>query len=234
VVGLVQMIDAATCLLGAPHDRDHELRLEYQFLCSFKGTPSGRASWAEARPIPCSIATRREFVKRREASRQEPDGVAGLPGSSGAAACPRPMGGSPPVADAAAAPMPRTRRRYRPQRSLSAAPARMAGPSSSRRAVSHRARSPSRARLRRVAASQRRPLTLIFPGKTSAPIRRTDQTRLGFPPVQFGQSPQVVQMMPSSSGAGESSIIRCNAPVSISSFSQISSKVSRPGSRGKW
>ena len=29
VVGLVQMIDAATCLLGAPHDRDHELRLEY-------------------------------------------------------------------------------------------------------------------------------------------------------------------------------------------------------------
>jgi hypothetical protein len=32
--------------------------------------------------------------------------VAGLLGGSGAAACPRPMGGSPPVAGAAAAPMP--------------------------------------------------------------------------------------------------------------------------------
>jgi hypothetical protein len=108
--------------------------------------------------------------------------VAGLLGSSGAAACPRPMGGSPPVAGAVAAPMPRTRgRRYRPQRSLSAAPARIARPSSGPRAVSHRESSPSRARLRRVAAARRRPLTLIFPGKTSAPIRRTGPERRSSP-----------------------------------------------------
>jgi hypothetical protein len=36
--------------------------------------------------------------------------VAGLLGSSGAAAGPRPMGGSPPAAGATAAPTPRTRR----------------------------------------------------------------------------------------------------------------------------
>ena len=40
--------------------------------------------------------------------------MAGLLGSSGAAACPRPTGGSPPVAGAAAAPMPRTRRQAVP------------------------------------------------------------------------------------------------------------------------
>jgi hypothetical protein len=40
--------------------------------------------------------------------------VAGLLGSSGAAACPRPTSGSPPVAGAAAAPMPRTRRQAVP------------------------------------------------------------------------------------------------------------------------
>jgi hypothetical protein len=40
--------------------------------------------------------------------------VAGLLGDSGAAACLRPMGGSPPVAGAAAAPMPRTRRQAVP------------------------------------------------------------------------------------------------------------------------
>ena len=40
--------------------------------------------------------------------------MAGLLGDSGAAACPRPLGGSPPVAGAAAAPMPRTRRQAAP------------------------------------------------------------------------------------------------------------------------
>ena len=56
----------------------------------------------------------------------------------------------------------------------------MVGRSSSRRAVSHRERSQSRARLRRVAdaMAQAPPLTLIFPGKASAPIGRTDPTRL--------------------------------------------------------
>jgi hypothetical protein len=40
--------------------------------------------------------------------------VAGLLGGSGAAACPRPMGGSPPVAGAAAGLLPRTRRQAVP------------------------------------------------------------------------------------------------------------------------
>jgi hypothetical protein len=40
--------------------------------------------------------------------------MAGLLGDSGAAACPRPASGSPPVAGAAAAPMPRTRRQAAP------------------------------------------------------------------------------------------------------------------------
>ena len=52
----------------------------------------------------------RESVKRREVGRKELRKVAGLFDDSGAAACPRPMGGSPPVAGAAAAPLPRTRR----------------------------------------------------------------------------------------------------------------------------
>jgi hypothetical protein len=40
--------------------------------------------------------------------------TAGLLGSSRAATCPRPTSGSPPVAGAAAAPMPRTRRQAAP------------------------------------------------------------------------------------------------------------------------
>jgi hypothetical protein len=48
--------------------------------------------------------------------------MAGLLGSSGAAACPRPTSGSPPVAGAAAAPMPRTRRQAVPGRNVPAAP----------------------------------------------------------------------------------------------------------------
>jgi hypothetical protein len=104
--------------------------------------------------------------------------VAGLLGDSGAVACPDLWA----VALRSAAPPPRrcpapAGRRYRPQRSRSAAPARIAGPSSGRRAVSHRERSPSRARLRRVADAMAHapPLTAIFPGKTSAPIRRTGE-----------------------------------------------------------
>ena len=38
----------------------------------------------------------REFVRRREVAARRRARWAGLPGSSGAAACPRPMGGSPP------------------------------------------------------------------------------------------------------------------------------------------
>jgi hypothetical protein len=40
--------------------------------------------------------------------------VAGLGGDSGAVACPRPMGGSPPVGGATATPLPRTRRQVVP------------------------------------------------------------------------------------------------------------------------
>ena len=103
--------------------------------------------------------------------------MAGLFGDSGAATCPRPMGGSPPVAGAATAPMPRTRRQAAPVRNGPSALRQheWGGPSSSRREVSHRESSVSRARRRRVAASRRKPLTLTFPGKTSAPIRRTGE-----------------------------------------------------------
>jgi hypothetical protein len=147
------------------------------FSTVFKGAPSAR------RAVPAlagSVDERdalREFVRRRGVRRQE------LWRSGGAAR--RLRGGGPArdlwaVALRSRTPPPRrcpapAGRRYRPQRSLSAAPARMAWPSFPRRAVSHRERSPSRARLRRVPASRRRPLTLIFPGKTSAPIRRTGE-----------------------------------------------------------
>ena len=67
--------------------------------------------------------------------------MAGLLSDSGAAACPRPMGGSPPVTGAAAGHQPRTRRQAVPAATVcSAASARITGPSSGRRAVSHRER----------------------------------------------------------------------------------------------
>ncbi len=110
------------------------------------------------------------------AVQQFPGGPVDVIDATGAAACPRPMGGSPPVTGAAAAPMPRIRRQAVPAATFpQRRAAQIAGPSSSRRAVSHRERSPSRARLRRVAAARRRPLTLIFPGKISAAIRRTGE-----------------------------------------------------------
>ena len=40
--------------------------------------------------------------------------MAGLLGDSGAAACPRPLGGRPPVVGAATVPLPRTRRQAAP------------------------------------------------------------------------------------------------------------------------
>jgi hypothetical protein len=62
-------------------------------------------------------------------------GVVGCSATPGRRPAPGPMGGSPAVAGAAAAPLPGIRgRRYRPPRSLSAAPARIAGPSSGCRA----------------------------------------------------------------------------------------------------
>jgi hypothetical protein len=71
----------------------------------------GRRPW----PFPCRIAWRcgTSWCGARVAARSCGE-VAGLLGDSGAAACPRPMGGSPPVAGAAAAPMPRTRRQAAP------------------------------------------------------------------------------------------------------------------------
>ncbi len=68
--------------------------------------------------------------------------AAGLLGDFGAAACPRPMGDSPPAAGAAAGRRPRYRQAGGTGRngSRSAAPARIAGPSSGRRAVSHRSK----------------------------------------------------------------------------------------------
>jgi hypothetical protein len=121
--------------------------LSDNFLYSFKGARHGAR---RAVPAPGRFRARRdalrEFVRRREVGRQELREAAGLLGDSGAAACPRPMGGSPPVAGAAAGRLARYRQAGStgPQRSSSAVPARMAGPSSGRRAVCHRERSPSR------------------------------------------------------------------------------------------
>jgi hypothetical protein len=119
------------------------------FLYSFKGTAFGRAGPFRPLPIPCwDRGGLREFVGRREVHRQELPVSGGVLCDFGAAACPRPMGGSPPVAGAAAGLLPRHRRQAVPAATnRSAAPARMAGPSSGRRAVSHRERSPSRTRL---------------------------------------------------------------------------------------
>src|ERR1022692_4449930 len=80
------------------------------FLYVIKGTPPAR------RAVPAlgrSRAGSRRAERVREAAggaRQELGGAAGLLGDSGAAACPRPTSGSPPVAGTAAAPTPRTRR----------------------------------------------------------------------------------------------------------------------------
>jgi hypothetical protein len=84
------------------------------FLYGFKGAPAARRAVPALADSAQDRDALREFVKRREADRQEPHGTVGLLGSSGAAACPRPTSGSPPVAGAAAAPMPRTRRQAVP------------------------------------------------------------------------------------------------------------------------
>src|ERR1022692_386115 len=84
-------------------------RIRENFLYLFKGTPPAR------RAVPAlgrSRAGSRRAERVREAAggaRQELGGAGGLLGDSGAAACPRPTSGSPPVAGAAA-PTPRTRR----------------------------------------------------------------------------------------------------------------------------
>jgi hypothetical protein len=147
------------------------------FLYGFKGTPPARQAVPALADSVQNRGVLREFAGRRETGRQEPGGGGGAT---------RQLGGGDLPATCERKPSGRGRRRRadapHPQAGgtgrnvpLSAAPAPMAGPSSGRRAVSHRERSPSRARLRRVAAARRRPLTLIFPGKTSAPIRRTGE-----------------------------------------------------------
>jgi hypothetical protein len=106
--------------------------------------------------------------------------MAGLLGDSGAAACPRPMGGSPPVAGAAAGRLPRIRRQAVPGRNEPAAP-RLHGwqsrPPVAGQSLTVKAHHQGRA-WRRVAEAmaQAPPLTVIFRGKTSAPIRRTGTT----------------------------------------------------------
>ena len=115
--------------------------------------------------------------------------MAGLLCDFGAAACPRPMGGSPPVAGAAAGRLPRYRQQAVPAATIPQRRARTdSGPSSARRAVSHRERSPSRARL---AARPR------FAGQTLD----TDLPRQGLGTYQEdgrnaeGSIPQVVRLI---------------------------------------
>lgn len=110
---------------------------------------------------------------------REQRGSAGQLPSPGAAGKPRPTGGSPPGAapPPVSRPAPATGRSPPLRRRGDRAHARLTGPSDSRRASSRRERSPSRARPRARPRKRGRPLTLIFHGKTPAPIRRTDQTR---------------------------------------------------------
>jgi hypothetical protein len=83
------------------------------FFTVIKGTPAARRAVPALADSAQDRDALREFV-RHEVRRQELQGMAGLLGDSGAAACPRPASGSPPVAGAAAAPMPRTRRQAAP------------------------------------------------------------------------------------------------------------------------
>jgi hypothetical protein len=55
----------------------------------------------------------REFVRRHKVHRHELPEMGGAAGDSGAAACPRPMGGSPPAAGTAAGPLHRCRQAWR-------------------------------------------------------------------------------------------------------------------------
>jgi hypothetical protein len=116
-----------------------------------------------------------EFVRRRELGPPGAKRRQGLLGSSGAAACPRPLGGSPPVAGTAAAPSPPHPQTGGTGRNGPATPRPRAWPGRPPRAGQsltgedhHQGRAQGH-----VPATRGRPLTLIFPGKTSAPIRRT-------------------------------------------------------------
>ena len=84
------------------------------FFTTIKGAPSARRAVPALTDSAQDRDALREFVRRREVRRQELRDMAGLLADSGAAACPRPTSESPPVADAAAAPMPRTRRQAAP------------------------------------------------------------------------------------------------------------------------
>ncbi len=144
---------------------------------AFKGAPR-RAGPFRPWPIPrTSRDALQEFVRRREVGCQELREAAGLLGDFGAAACPRPMGGSPPATGATAAPLPRIRRQAVPAATVPHRRARADGRAVLRSPGSllpvkdhHQGRA-----WRRVAdaMAQAPPLTLIFPGKTSAPIGRT-------------------------------------------------------------
>jgi hypothetical protein len=103
--------------------------------------------------------------------------VAGLLGNFGAVACPRPMGGSPPAAGAGAGLVSRYRQAggTGPQRSRSCARtdgrAVLRSPGSLSPVMITIKGAPGGASL--LAMAQSPPLTVIFTGKTSAPIRRT-------------------------------------------------------------
>ena len=133
------------------------------------------------RPWPLSVADETRYALRDNAQRRALvagglGGTGGLLAAAGAAACPLPTRGIPPVAGAAAAPMPRTRS---PAVLAATFPHRCV-PARTGRAVLH---APGSLSPRKITAqgrafgasplARRKPLTVIFPGKTSAPIGRT-------------------------------------------------------------
>ena len=101
--------------------------------------------------------------------------MAGLLGDFGAAACPRPMGGSPPVAGAAAGLLPRYRQQAVPGRNAPAAPRPHGWPG--RPPVAGQSLTGKDHHQGRTSSLRcgRSTLTVIFSGKTSAPIRRTGE-----------------------------------------------------------
>jgi hypothetical protein len=159
------------------------------FLYGFKGTPCGRAS----RPA-CGRKSRtgREATRgTRRGSGVNRDVLArelGRRAHSGGGWLPLPAGGIPAVAARRPARLPRSPQAPGSRSNAAQRPClrELAGPSSTRRASSRRAKITVKGATAcglRVAdaMAQAPPLTLILPGKTAAAIGRTDRSRLGQP-----------------------------------------------------
>jgi hypothetical protein len=156
------------------------------FCTGFKSTPFGRAKPSgPGRVQPREHAT---TERERELAREpmpEPSGFGGCHADFGRAACRALTGGSPLGSASPPRQQNRTLRQAVPAAThpRGARPRELAGSSSSRRAFSRHAKITvkGRAQGRVLRMAQAPPLTVIFLGKISAPIGRTDRTRLSRP-----------------------------------------------------